>query len=268
MEQELAAEAAQRLASGQRLNPVQQRVADGMELTPEMLHLLELQRGDQSAWPLSRVDKKIARAVRAAAQEVHGDDWNYYSNAMAPAAAHVFGASVEHLAAAFEAIDFLEIGSCLGLSMSLIAGLIRHHSQPGSLVSVDPYFAEGYVEGAHGIWEIDRRVDIDKAARDRAYELYRRLGLTVEHIEEVSQVGLCELIRAGRRFHLIYIDGAHEGLAPLRDLGLALELIVAGGVIMLDDHHWPDVAAVKRLCDLHCRRVAESWKVAAYEMRP
>ena len=65
-------------------------------------------------------------------------------------------------------------------------------------------------------------------------------------------------------FDLIYIDGSHEGLEPLKDLGFSLELINENGIIMLDDPHWPDVNTIKELCERHYKKITESWKVAAY----
>ena len=239
-----------------------------MGLTPEMLRLVELQQADQSQWTLSERTKDNIRNVRKAAMAIYGETWNFFSNALAPAAAHVFEASIKWLNESFQTIDYLEIGSCQGLSMSLIASLLRHRANIGRLVSVDPYFAEGYTEGAQGLWEIDRNVPINKTTRDQAFRLYESLGFEVEHIEEVSSVGLRRLMGSGQGFHLIYIDGSHEGMNPLRDLGLSFELIESGGIIMLDDHLWPDVRVIKELCDSHCEKVAESWKVAAYAVTP
>jgi hypothetical protein len=44
-------------------------------------------------------------------------------------------------------------------------------------------------------------------------------------------------------------------------------LVKPGGVIMLDDHHWPDVKNVKELWDRHLAKVYETWKVAVYKWR-
>lgn len=37
------------------------------------------------------------------------------------------------------------------------------------------------------------------------------------------------------------------------------------GIIILDDHYWPDVKILKELCDRHLSKVYESWKVVAYK---
>jgi predicted O-methyltransferase YrrM len=98
-----------------------------------------------------------------------------------------------------------------------------------------------------------------------AQELYQRLGLSVELIEMMSLDGLRALIRAGRTFNLVYIDGSHEKLWPVIDLGLSIALLRPGGLIALDDHMWPDVEPIKVLCDRHLKRIQETWKTASYQ---
>ncbi|MBE8233712.1 MAG: class I SAM-dependent methyltransferase [Endozoicomonadaceae bacterium] len=268
LQKQLDAEVEKGLASKNRLNPVLQRLALKKGLTPEMVRLVELQRGDQSQYTLSKDTHNCIQKVKAEAETIYGETWNFYSGALNPPAAHVFETSINFLVDTFQTIDYLEIGSCQGMSLSLIAGLLKHHSRIGRLVSIDPYFTEGYKEGGRGIWKIDRKIPINKTTRNNAYKLYDHLSLKVEHIEELSYVGLRELIREDQYFNLIYIDGSHEGMVPLRDLGLAFELIKPNGIIMLDDHHWPDVKAIKELCDRHCQKIAESWKISAYKVIP
>src|SRR5262249_4401305 len=157
-------------------------------------------------------------------------------------------------------------GSANGISMALIGMLIKNRwlGKP-RLVSVDPYFPEGFVEGARGPGESEIHVSIGKAAKARARALYARCGMEVELIDRTSIEALTGLISAGDHFDLIYIDGSHEGLQPMIDFGLCVPLLKANGVIMLDDYlQWPDVTPVKVLCDLHLTKIAESLKIAAY----
>jgi predicted O-methyltransferase YrrM len=114
-------------------------------------------------------------------------------------------------------------------------------------------------------WKKDRKIDIDEHAMQIAMALYEEFGLDVELIRDISSEGLKRLINSGNKFQLIYIDGSHEGFNPLIDFALCTRLIEPGGVIMLDDHHWPDVKTVKELCDRHLPKVYESWKVVAYK---
>ena len=111
---------------------------------------------------------------------------------------------------------------------------------------------------------VESTIEIDKTTRDGALRLYGSLELEVELLEETSTEGLKRLVGRDEAFDLIYVDGSHEELRPLSDTGLALALLAPGGIVVLDDHHWPDVRQVREICDRHCRHVAESWKLAAY----
>lgn len=232
-------------------------------------NLLRLQSRDYSALPVSESTNRIVDQVMDAASQINASNpagWNFYSNALRREVVHTFELAVEELSQKFTKINYLEIGSAQGLSMSLIGSLLRGQSVLGRLVSADPYFDQGYREGKHGVWGRDVHVKMDKSARERAKSLYRAMDLDVELVEAISTEALRLLIQGGNQFHLIYIDGSHEGLDPMVDFGLSAALLHPEGVIMLDDHHWPNVYAVKDLCDQHCVKVYESWKVAAYKL--
>jgi predicted O-methyltransferase YrrM len=218
---------------------------------------------------LSSDVQQIARTVQSYAAEICGPAWDYYSGSLTPASIAVYEQAISALKPETERISYLEIGSANGISMALIGMLIkkRWRGKP-RLVSVDPYFPEGFVEGARGPGECEIHVSIDRAAKARARALYARCGMEVELIDRTSIEALTGLISAGDHFDLIYIDGSHEGLQPMIDFGLCVPLLKANGVIMLDDHlEWPDVAPVKVLCDLHLTKIAESLKTAAYVVR-
>ena len=128
-------------------------------------------------------------------------------------------------------VSYLEIGSSNGISMALIGMLIKKRwlGNP-HLVSVDPYFVDGFVEGLRGPGERDFHVSVDKAAKARAQALYARCGIEVELIERKSTEALTGLISAGARFDLIFIDGRHEGLQPMIDFGLCVPLFKVNGI--------------------------------------
>jgi len=209
------------------------------------------------------VSEAVRAQVEVAARSIYGEDWNYYSDALRP---EIVAGFVESISACSNhgAIDYLEIGSCQGLSMSLIGLLLKARGQLRSLVSVDPYFEGGYEEGEMGPYRTCRRVQIDKKTRSRAFELYRKVGLTVELLEVTSLDGLKTLISAARTFDLIYIDGFHEQLWPVIDFGLSFALLRPNGVIILDDHLWSDVEPIKELCDRNATKIQETWKTASY----
>ena len=189
---------------------------------------------------------------------------NFYSNALRREVVYTFQYVINQLAAEFNKIDYLEIGSCQGSSLAVISSILRSKGILNGLVSIDPYFESGYIEGDKGIWKESKKVEIDKTAKEIALCLYKHLNFNVELIEDISRLALLSLVKQNRKFQLIYIDGSHEWFNPLIDFGLCTYLIDSGGVIMLDDHHWPDVKYVKELCERHLEKVYECWKIAAY----
>jgi predicted O-methyltransferase YrrM len=212
---------------------------------------------------LPAADEALRQQVISAAVEIYGESWNYYSDALRPEIAMGFVQTIESMDRN-RPVAYLEIGSCQGLSMSFIALLLQRRGMLRSLTSIDPYFAEGYVEGALGPYEHEKHVPIGKTTKACALTLYERLRLSVELLEMTSEAGLKRLLSAGTTFDLIYIDGYHETLVPLVDLGLSLAALSRPGLIILDDYMWPDVAPLKALCDRHARRVQETWKTASY----
>ncbi|HEX7193182.1 MAG TPA: class I SAM-dependent methyltransferase [Thermoanaerobaculia bacterium] len=213
---------------------------------------------------LSPEDERVRAEVLAATQRINGSDWNFYSDALRPEIIEGFVRAVEALPA--RSVRYLEIGSNRGLSMASIVMFLRDRGRFGSATSIDPYFDDGYREGASSPYGTEKTVPINKATRDQALALYRYLGVEVELIEMTSTDGLRRLIAAGKEFDLIYIDGLHEGLVPASDFGMSLACLARDGVVILDDHMWPDVMPLKALCDRHAEAVAITWKTAAYRV--
>lgn len=234
-------------------------------IKPQQRKLKLLQIKNYKNIKLEQYSEISASKVSAAAESIYGNRWNYYSNALRREVIQTFEKAIISLNTSFEQVDYLEIGSAQGLSMSLIALMIEQIDMSGNLVSIDPYFEGGYCEGKNGIWGKELNVDITKNTKKSALELYKLLHIDVRLLEMPSSYGLKDLLKEERKFHLIYIDGSHEGLNPAVDFGLSCSLVYPGGIIMLDDHYWPDVALLKSLCDLHLEKIHECWKVAAYK---
>lgn len=238
-------------------------------MTPDQRKIRKIQRlrlKDYDYLKLEPFAEKSISKVRFAAEKSHGDRWNYYSNALRREVVYNFQSSIVYLQSFFNQIDYLEIGSAQGLSMSVIGLMLQELGLLQNLISIDPYFEGGYEEGEKGPSGKNLKIEINKKTRDQALDMYRSLGLNVDLVEMKSFEGLRFLLNENKRFHLIYIDGSHEGLNPVIDFGLSWELLYSNGVIMLDDHHWPDVAILKSLCDRHCEKIDESWKVVAYRI--
>src|SRR5262249_52391318 len=70
-------------------------------------------------------DEADRLAVESAAHSVYGDAWDYYSGALRREVVEGF---VRTLGAVAGQIDYLEIGSCQGLSMSLMGLLLRRRN--------------------------------------------------------------------------------------------------------------------------------------------
>ncbi|MBZ0268721.1 class I SAM-dependent methyltransferase [bacterium] len=211
---------------------------------------------DFSSVALTDVAERCRDRVLEEAQAINGANWNYWSNALQPPVVETFDVVLRQLAAAGHVVDYLEIGSCQGMSMGVIGLLLREYGLLRTLTSVDPYWSDGYDEVGH--------LEIDQETKGRAFRLYERLGLPVRLVEATSFEGLPELIRERQRYGLVYVDGRHERMNPAVDLGLSWALLADDGIVMLDDHRWADVAPLKALCDSHLEPVHECWKVAAW----
>lgn len=243
-------------------------------LTEEQRQFLYLRsKANFSSVDLPLMCQDSIEKVKKAAFEIYGEKWNYYSNALRKEAVLGFYHCIQNLKVNFSTIRYLEIGSCQGISMSLIGTLTRALGCESRLTSVEPYFKMGYKEGegaplfslagSHESFAIK----VDKETKRSAFELYQNLQLDVQLIEKESKAGLLQLIENKNNFNLIYIDGAHEGLHPLIDFSLSTLLIENGGIIILDDHHWRDVKPIKELAELHCEKIYENWKLAAYKIK-
>ena len=222
----------------------------------ELKHLV-LRRQSYDYLDISPVTEESIHKVREAAKGIYGDKWSRYSDALRNDCVLTDEKCISELSSKFDKIDFLEIGSAQGLSTSIINQLIRDQNASGTCTSVDPYYEEGYSET--GV-----NVQINKETRNNAAALYKSLNLDVDIVEKISFEGLTQLIREDKKYHLINIDGYNSGLNPTVDFGLSYSLLHKDGIIMVNNHAWPDVARVKSLCDRHCEKIAECWRIAAY----
>ena len=242
------------------IKKIARKVVDGICASPAERQTKWLKKKNYSHLPLLRTTEESIHNVKIAAESIYGNNWNFYSDALRRETVKVFETCIQYLSESHQPINYLEIGSCQGLSMSIIGCLLKKAHRLGKLISIDPYFEGGYIEHKN-------EVVINKTTKDNAFKLYKILKLEVNHIEEISSIGLKNLVNEKQSFNLIYIDGSHEGMSPLEDLGLSLQLITHNGIIMLDDYRtYPDVKVLKTLCDRHYNKIADSWKVAAYKV--
>jgi predicted O-methyltransferase YrrM len=121
--------------------------------------------------------------------------------------------------------DLLEVGSFRGLSASALG-------QAGKLTCVDTF------RGGNDLPEEDTFADFQKTMRT--------MGLSPEVRRGRSDRVLPELMREGRCFALVFIDGSHEYADARKDIALGWDLLRWGGLLVVDDYDFPDVGAA---CD-------------------
>lgn len=230
--------------------------------------LYKLKNKDYSHLILDHETEHAASEVATEAKKIYGSqNFNRQSNAVLKEVLYSFQIAINYLKKSNNYLRYLEIGSCQGLSMSLIVSIAKQKEMEiVKAVSIDPYFEEGYFQGSEGIWKKDIHLHINKTSKHNALNLYSKLNLNVELIEKYSDEGLLDLIKNGSKFNLIYVDGFHENLNPLIDICLSLQLLDGDGLLMIDDHHWPDIEPIKNLLDRNLTKIHECWKVVIYKI--
>jgi len=215
---------------------------------------------------LNEGNKNVREKVEHYANMICMDKTNFYSDALRKEVVYSFEKAIDAVSNINNKIDYLEIGSCHGISMSIIGLMLKNRGILGKLTSIDPYYKVGYFEGQYGPFHNNYHISINKDTKEIAFRMYDSLGLSVELYEMTSLEGLIALIEKKRRFNLIYIDGSHEKLCPTIDFSLSFSLLRREGVIILDDHLWPDVVPIKTLCDKYAKKVHETWKTVSYKL--
>ena len=215
--------------------------------------------------------KDIARSIDKEANAVIGTDHDSYSGATAPEVVSGFDVCIEYLIAEKKEVRYLEIGSAKGKSMAIIGSLVKAKGAVFKGVSVDPYFDNAYIEGAD---QPDRFISnrgtytapISITSRDKAIKFWRHLGLDVKQLRKKSTDGLLTLKHENEKFDLVYIDGMHDGLMPIKDFIASLALVETGSVVILDDRHWANVHYLRKICDNTngLKKIYENWKISCY----
>lgn len=190
-----------------------------------------------------------------------------FSKSICPDGFNFFIDVTAHAAKLGRQIQYLEIGSFEGVSMTVVGSLLRKRNilgMPG-LTSIDPYYPDGYVEHHPVSGPVKSTSSEPTMAKARA--LYRALDLEVEHIRAESEPALRNMLIAAQSFDMIYIDGMHQGLTPTIDFALSMCLLARDGILVLDDWAWPDIIGLKQVCDRSMQRIAECPDIAAYVRR-
>jgi predicted O-methyltransferase YrrM len=119
----------------------------------------------------------------------------------------------------------LEIGCAFGLSSLAICGALASRSADPHTI-VDPgQFTEWKGIGVHQL---------------------RQCGARFTLIEQPSELAMPDLIRQGRTFQFVLIDGFHTFDHVLLDFFFADRLLEHGGIVVLDDLQLPGIRKVAR----------------------
>jgi predicted O-methyltransferase YrrM/SAM-dependent methyltransferase len=187
----------------------------------------------------------------------------YHGGAEHPDKFRFFHAAIQEIAIGGKPLDYLEIGSQNGVSMTMVAFLLTKFDALGSLTSVDPYLDEGYLQTPP--WSKETiKAPPGIASMKRARAVYGHMGMNVELIRDRSVPALAGFMSNQKGFDLILVDGNHEGLEPMIDTALAISAAKPGAVLMLDDIMWPDIAPIVQICGKHLSEFHQSAGKSAF----
>jgi hypothetical protein len=126
-----------------------------------------------------------------------------------------------------EGVRFFEVGAFEGrASVWLLQNVLTHPTS--GVVCCDVW--SGKIQGKYA--ETGEQVEV------RFDENLRPFAGRFEKIKAPSHQAMAALLRDGRRFDGIYIDGDHYGPEVLRDAVLAYSLLKPGGILIFDDYQW------------------------------
>jgi predicted O-methyltransferase YrrM len=204
------------------------------------------------------------------------EKYNDYSDAVRPEIASGFALAIDYIVKNNQVnknFNYMEIGSARGMSMAFIGEYAKRNSLNFSGLSIDPYFDDGYYEGAQNPFNATFKINdyvapINISHRDKALSLWADLGLNVEQKRITSSEFFKENFNSQYVgvMDLVYVDGLHKDLVPMLDSVMSFRMLKNNGLIILDDWHWETVLPLKQCLDLSCKKVYETWKIAIYEI--
>ena len=161
-------------------------------------------------------------------------------------------------------VDYLEIGSFEGVSLVVVGSILRAQDRLGHLVSIDPYFSDGYMLYAPPVGQPQRKYMSTPETMRGALNLYQQFELKVDLMHCTSTDGFRDLLCRGQLFDVIFVDGNHDGLWPFCDAAMALQLLRKNGLLCVDDTQWPDVAPVAAVLERYLRPVHRTGNQIAF----
>ena len=145
-------------------------------------------------------------------------------------------ARMQELIRTYKPRQTLEVGCAMGVStLAILEELAR--STGGHHTAIDPNQSGDAPDHWHGIGA----AMVSRAGLASSFQL----------IEEPSYAALPELLRQGRRFDLIFIDGWHSFDFTFIDYFYADLMLNDGGILIFDDAEMPQVHHVCRFLEEH-----------------
>lgn len=124
----------------------------------------------------------------------------------------------------------LEVGLAFGISALFICEAMKSATPNPRHIVVDP------AQHAEEHWRGAGLANLERAG-------YREF---VQFIEKPSQTALPELLSAGQKIDLAFVDGEHTFDHVLVDFFFIDRLLNVGGVVVFDDTGWPSIRTVAR----------------------
>jgi len=255
---------------------------------------------------LLTLSRKEIDFIKENAVKLSGSSYYVWSEALHPAVALAQYATAMYAANTRNATNYCEVGSHKGTSMAFFIDVLKKWgADGGKYYSIDPYYSDklqtySQVDSATELIHseaskvkkmikglcgnelnatntacktIEAETAVSGSFMAAAFALYELIGQEgkVKLFRSFSNVGLVKLNHFISHGHaelidVLYIDGEHEGKTPIYDLMLALTVVRANGIIILDDWFGKDVHSLKLKMDKCFPKVFESWKTASYKI--
>jgi len=129
----------------------------------------------------------------------------------------------------------IEVGMAYGISTLAILTALRDLGGKRKLISIDPF--------QETVWN---NCALESIRRDNLQDLH-------EHVSEMSCIALPELLKSGVCIELGYIDGWHTFDYALLDFWYLDRMLLAGGIIGVNDCGYPAVHKMLHFIKSHRR---------------
>jgi len=123
-------------------------------------------------------------------------------------------------------IRILEIGAFEGMSTVFMA----EHFKKAHITTIDTWAGSAEHEG-------NSEIDFKKAKENFDHNISHYPN-RIRAIQGKSYEVLMDLYKAGEKFDLVYVDGAHDAISVHTDLVLSFPMLSLGGLFYCDDYYW------------------------------